>query len=320
MMKTFRSISALGSLALALGVMAGPAAAQAQFDYQEIVYPGAQDTQVFGVNAKGNVVGNGIADPDTYPFVYAPKNGTFSDLAPLAGFANTSVLDINDRGIIVGSVVSLDRTALSGFIRDKDGGFTVFDHPDAVSNTSPRAVNIQGLVTGYRDSADSILPDNGFIYDPKTGTFIDIVPSLFTIAQGINAEGNVVGSAVFWPADDPCSTEPTGSPATVRYGWVRTTDGSVTYFSVNGLRTSARGINNSGTVAGFVQYPGTPMGKGFVTELDGTQCQMITIADEDLLTFPGAFFTIAHGVTPSGAVVGWYEDEFGLGGFIATPE
>ena len=304
-------------IALAAALLVWPLAAQAQYEYVSIDYPGGVDTQVFGVNNRGIVVGNAVSEPDTFPFIYASKKGDFTDLAPLAGFSATAVLGINDSGVTVGSVVSLDGTTRSGFIRDQAGNFTVFDHPAAVSNTSPRAVNIRGLVTGYRDSTDDqFAPENGFIYDPKNGSFIDIVPSLFTIAQGINAKGDVVGSAVFWADDDPCGTVSAG---TARYGWVRTTDGNLTYFSVNGLRTSARGITNTGTVVGFVQDGLSITGKGFVTELDGTQCQMITIANEDLLAFPGAFFTIAHGVTLSGVIVGWYEDEFGLGGFIATP-
>jgi uncharacterized membrane protein len=319
-MKTFRSKLALSLSALALGVMAGPAAVQAQYDYQEIDYPGAPDTQVFGINDRGNVVGNGISDPDTFPFVHAPKKGTFTDLAPLAGYANTSVLGINDLGDMVGSVVSLDKTTQSGFIRDRNGDFTVFDHPNAVSFTQARAVNNVGLVTGFRDDIGVL--GAGFIYEPETGTFTDLIPtSVFTIAQGITSKGDIVGSAVFLPADDPCGTQPPGPADSVRYGWVRTTDGNVTYFDVNGLRTSARGITESGTVAGFVQYPFTVNGKGFVTELDGTQCQRITIADEELLEFPGAYFTIAHGMTHSGKVVGWYEREPGIiGGFIATPK
>ena len=319
-MKTLRLILALNLSAVAVGLMAGPMVAQAQYDYLSIDYPGGGDTQVFGVNRRGHVVGNGIIDSETFPFVYASKKGTFTDVAPLAGYSSTSVLGTNDRGDMVGSVVSLDGLTTSAFIRDNDGNITVFDHPDAVSFTQARAVNNDGLVTGFRN--DISVLGAGFIYEPETGTFTDLIPtSVFTIAQGITSKGDIVGSAVFLPDDDPCGTQPPGLADSVRYGWVRTTDGNVTYFDVNGLRTSARGITNSGVIAGFVQYPFTNMGRGFVTELDGTQCQAITIAEEDLLEFPGAFFTIAHGVTQSGDVVGWYERELGIiGGFIATPQ
>lgn len=319
-MKTFRSILALILSALALGVMAGPAIAQVQYDYQEINYPGAPDTQVFGINNRGNVVGNGINDPDTFPFVYESKKRTITDVAPLAGFASTSVLGINDRGVMVGSVVSLDGST-HGFIRDNDGNFTVFDHPDADTFTQARGINNNGLVTGFRD--DIVYPEyqlegfTGFIYDFETGTFTDIVPSLFTIAQGITESGDVVGSAIFLPEDDPCQTS---NGLTIRYGWLRTADGTVIYFDVNGRRTSARDISESGAIAGFVSDIDTANAHGFVVKLDGSQCQSITINDSDLLAPPGAQLTFSQGIKKNGEVVGWYSDGTNNHGFIATPQ
>ena len=313
-MKTFRLILALNLLAVAVGLMAGPIVAQAQYDYLSIDYSGGVATQVFGINNRGNVVGNGINDPDTFPFVYSPKKGTITDVAPLAGYSRTSVLGINGRGDIVGSVVKDGITR--GFIRDKNGNFTVFGHREAVSFTQARGINNDGLVTGYRDGPGQLV--FGFIYDSETGTFTDIVPSLFTIAQGITASGDVVGSAIFFKADDPCP--PSADETTVRYGWLRSADGAVIYFDVNGRRTSARGITNSGTIAGFVSDIGTVNAKGFVVDLDGSQCQSITIAEGDLFAPPGAEMTFLQGIKPSGAVVGWYDDGTYIHGFVATPQ
>lgn len=308
--------------AFAAALLAGPIAAQAQYDYQQIDYPGVPDTQVFGVNDRGSVVGNGHSDPDTFPFVYSSKKGTFTDVAPLAGYSSTSVLGTNNRGDMVGSVVSLDGLTTSGFIRDKFGNFTVFDHPDAVSFTQARGVNNKGLVTGFRDDLDDqFAAENGFIYDSETGTFTDIVPSLFTLAHGITSRGDVVGSAVFYYADDPCP--PSSVDVTVRYGWLRTVNGAVTYFDVNGRRTSARGISDRGTIAGFVSDIGTTgidNAKGFVVDLDGSQCQSITIDDGDLLAPLGAQITLLQGIKKSGEVVGWYFDGTYNHGFIATPQ
>jgi hypothetical protein len=308
--------------AFAAAQLAGPIAAQAQYDYQEIDYPGAPDTQVFGVNDRGSVVGNGNTDPNTFPFVYSLQTGTFIDVAPLAGYSSTVVFGTNNRGVMVGSVVSLDGLTTSGFIRDNNGNFTVFDHPDADSFTQARGVNIKGMVTGLRDDPDDqFAPENGFIYDSENDTFTDIVPSLFTLAHGITSRGDVVGSAVFFKADDPCP--PSSDETTVRYGWLRTVNGAVIYFDVNGRRTSARGITDSGTIAGFVSDIGTTStvaAKGFVVNLDGSQCQSITIADGDLLAPPGAELTFLQGIKKSGEVVGWYSDGTNNHGFVATPQ
>lgn len=298
-------------------LVAGPLVAQAQgYDYESVDYPGASTTNLFGVNNRGDAVGNGFVDPDNLPFVFDTKDGTFTNFALVAGFDSISVIGISDSGVVVGSVVDDSAGIESGLILDQNGTVTVFDHPLAFNFTQARAVNNQGLVTGYRGADGPFEAAAGFIYNPKTDTFTDIVPSLFTIAQGINSKGDVVGHAIFLPTDDPCDT---GAPGTARHGWVRTKDGKVTYFIVNGQRTSARGISDSGTVVGFVTDPFTGVTKGFVTELDGTQCQAITIADEALLQFPGAIETFVQGITNSGVVVGSYRDEFGIGGgFVAT--
>lgn len=305
---------------IALGTLGAPMLVQAQgaYDYESINFPGSTFDQVFGINDRGDVVGNGTISPDNIPYVYDSKMGAFTNVAPVAGFDDTAVLGISDNGVLVGSV--FDGSVDSGLIIDQTGASTVFDHPDAVLFTQARGVNNQGLVTGFRDDAnDQFAQENGFIYDSKTGTFTDIVPSIFTIAQGINSRGDVVGNAVFndaFGAPDPCGS----SNTFVRHGWLRTGDGSVTYFSVNGGATSARGITDSGTIAGFVNDPGSGLIKGFVVELDGSQCQSFTIADADLLHFPGAVDTFVGGIKNSGEVVGGYDDGTTSLGYIARPQ
>lgn len=305
---------------LAFGLLFGSIVARAQgYDYESIDYPGASDTQIFGVNDRGDAVGNGFIDPDVFPFVYDTRKGTVTNVAPVAGFDDTALLGIADSGDLAGSVFQNDTGIESGLILDKNGAATVFDHPDAVNFTLARAISTPGLVTGFRDSPDPNTFGAGFLYDPRSGTFTDIVPSFFTLAQGINARGQVVGSALFLNEDDPCATG--GPSGSVHYGWLRTTDGNVTYFTVNGKRTRARGITDSGTITGWFSDPDTGDVKGYVAELDGTQCQDITIAEADLLVFPGATETSPQGITNSGKVVGNYLDDVGAShGFVATPQ
>lgn len=259
-----------------------------------------------------------ICQVDKCRLLLYSKKGGFTNVTPVAGFDDTAVLGISDKGVLVGSV--FDGSVDSGLIIDQNGASTVFVHPDAVSFTQARGVNNKGLVTGFRDDAnDQFAPENGFIYDPKTDTFTDIVPSIFTIAQGINSWGDVVGSAIFdgnFGAPDPCGS----SDPFVRRGWLRTQVGSVTYFSVNGGATSARGITDLGTIAGFVNDPGSGLTKGFVVELDGSQCQSFTIADADLLHFPGSSGTFVGGIKESGDVVGNYNDGSTQFGYIARPQ
>ncbi len=299
---------------LAAGLLAGPMVAQADFEFELVDHPGAPDTQVFGINDRGDVVGSGNTNVATLPFVFAAKKGTFTDVAPMAG-ADTSVLGINDPGIMVGSV---DNDA---FIRDKNGNYAVFSHPDAVSFTQARAVNNKGLVTGFRDHLNLGGTIYGFIHDPKSDTYTDIIPPgdhARSIAQGINSKGEVVGSAFFLDADDPCGDS--GPFGFVRKGWHRAKDGTVTYFTVNGSpRTAARGINDSGTIVGFAPDPADGKTKGFKVELDGSQCQAITVASGDLLDIPAFDALFAQGITNSGVSVGQVNDA-NSHGFIARPE
>jgi hypothetical protein len=306
-------------LIFVLGLVVGPMPtdAQAEYTYQTVEYPGALATQVFGINGRGDVVGIASDEENCFPFVYDPKKATFTDVAPVAGYDCTSLLGISDSGFLVGAVDTDEPYWRRGLILDNEGNATVFDHPDAISETVPRGINNDGLVTGYRDGdldeGEGLL--NGFIYDPETNAFTDIVPSALTIAQGINSKGDVVGSSVFVDgiAPDPC-----GGADFMRYGWLRTTDGNVIYFDVNGWSTTARGITDSGTIAGWAVDPDTDIAKSFVTELDGTQCQSINIPVADLLAYPGGSFTAAQGIKNSGEIVGNELD--GLLGFIATPQ
>lgn len=307
------------SVLVALGLLAGPMAVHGAYEYESISYPGSESDQVFGINNRGDVAGIGTIAPNKIPYVYNIKKRTFTDVSPVSGYQFTSVLGISDKGVLAGHVS--DGSTDSGLIINKKGKVTVFDHPDALTATRARGVNNKGMVSGFRDDPNDqfSLPDNGFIYDSKKGTFIDIVPSLFTIAHGINNRGEVVGSATFngdFDVPDPCGS----NEGFVRRGWLRTKGGTVTYFIVNGGRTSARGISDSGVIAGFVTDPFSGLDKGFVVELDGSQCQSFTIDEADLLHFPGADATYPSGIKNSGEVIGNYFVGSKQVGFIARPQ
>jgi hypothetical protein len=151
---------------LALGLLAGPIAAQAQYDFEQIDYPWTPDTRVFGISNRADVAGFGSTDLDSFPFVYDSKKGTFTDVAPIAGFDDARVLGISDTGVLVGSVYDDDLGEDSGLIIHKDGSTTVFDHPDSVSFTQARGVNHQGLVTGLTDDLNGITVASSTIPKP----------------------------------------------------------------------------------------------------------------------------------------------------------
>ncbi len=87
---------------LTSGLLAAPMVALADYEFELVDHPGTPNTQVLGINDRGDVVGNGFFDDtDSYPFVYASKKGTLTDVAPKVG-AVTSVWGISDSGVIAG--------------------------------------------------------------------------------------------------------------------------------------------------------------------------------------------------------------------------
>ena len=95
--------------------------------------------------------------------------------------------------------------------------------------------------------------------------------------------------------------------------------GVLSFFVVNGWPTRARDISDSGAIVGW-STDNAPLVRtvGFVTEVDGTQCQSITIPESELLSFPGIDLTTAQSIKNSGEVVG--NDFEANVSFIATPQ
>jgi uncharacterized membrane protein len=296
--------------------------AQAEWHFKVLDYPAATDTQVFGINNHGTVVGSGFFFGEqvywSAAFTYDSRKQVFTPLPPPPLFDESDLAGIADSGVMVGSVYKLSNEPPEptqyGFTLSKDGKYRLFSHPGSIYFTGPRAINEKGLVTGWCDNSDPNTGTNGFIYDPRKGTFLDIVPSWQTIAQGINSRGDVVGSA-YLPEGTACadtSACPEGS-----YGWLRSKKGAITYFRVNGSDTSARGLSESGHITGFVADAGSSA--GFVTTLAGLPYESLTIAPEHLLKMPG-MGVFPQAMTYDGrTIVGIVVDmNSTMHGFIAT--
>ena len=300
--------------AVLAGSLLAPVAAQAgEYVFTQIDYPGATQTQVFGINNRGEVVGNGLSTVSS-PFIYKWEDGTFTDVPPVAPDMSTSVLAINDAHVLAGSAVDPSGGFQSAVVIRTDGTYELFTHPDAFVLTQARGINDRGIVTGYRDALDGTTI--GFVWRPTTGTFIDIVPSTMTLAHGINTAGEIVGSAVL-EEGDACP----GSAAD-SFGWVRGTDGSVRYFRVNGHFTQARGINDRGVIAGTITDD-AGLRRGFTARLLGSEpCQAVKIPPARLIQFPGWDATILEGISNTGVIAGIVLNNIdGLQhGFVAVPQ
>ena len=258
-----------------------PAFASAEYVVNRIDYVDpdtgakANFTQFWAANSSGQVVGLASFDNDvtTFTFVYDPASGNYLRVPLPPGFDNVqnfaTVTGINDAGVMVGSTFEITNTEVGfltrGFIL-VNGTYTFFAHP-AWANTTARTISNptpqfpQGFVVGYVDNNFVDFTNEataGFVFDVAKSAFatLDGANSLFTIAHGQNAAGQITGSAieldevtfrtrqrgfVFMPnaAGDPFS------------------GGSTSYFQINGLRTLARGITRNGTIVAATRDAGT---------------------------------------------------------------
>lgn len=267
-----------------------PAVASAAYVYNTITYPGAVFTDVRGLNNDGQIVGYASLDGVNF-FAFSYEAGVYTPL-PATVFP-VSAHGVNDSGVIIGSANN-GFGPTQGFIFNA-GTYAFFSRP-GWEHTFGRMIGNSGLITGY--SEDSVTGASaGYIYNPFTSTYTDISPlgSLFTIAQGINAAGQVVGSAIL--------------PGSGANGFLREPGGAITLFQIGSAPTRARGINDMGLITGFMNV-GTVI-QGFVGNSGGFQTLMV----------PGADNTIPEAINNAGQVAGLYHTGGGTvtHGFIATP-
>src|SRR3546814_2305248 len=142
-------------------------------------------------------------------------------------------------------------------------------------------MSADGLVTGYAED-DGFTLSRGFIYDPVTGSFTDIIApgAVQVIAQGINDAHQVVGSAYGAVVESFLR-----DPAT----------GALTMFQIEGRPTRARGINNAGLITGF-HTDATGRVATFVAQSGGYQLLTINASDD----------TIGEAINAAGQVSGLF--------------
>jgi hypothetical protein len=305
-----------------------------QIDYTDPVTSAvALTTTLWGNNNNGKVIGNASYDPTgatSFTFIYDPSTGNFTPITPPPGVDPSLVgaISINDSDDVTGTLFDTVGGG-QGFILS-GGVYTFFSEP-GWSATVPRtisnhtALHPQGLVSGYSYNFDPVTGNTGdftgFIYDPVAHTFIDLpsTVSFFTIAQGLNIAGQVVGhvsNTAPLPRFSGFLYTPSSSDPML--------GGSVALFQVNGFPTKARGINDHGILAAAVyDVPGTGATHAYVGTSLGYQLIDIPSAVGPGCATPGVFpGSFPEGLNNAGQVTGILTDNSGAcvqHGFIATP-
>jgi uncharacterized membrane protein len=274
-----------------------------------------QTAQVFGINNSGQIAGlfaSNAATGNQQAFIYSA--GAFTPLSGPAGALGASAFAISDAGLVVGSFYNTREVdpATGESVKGPDQGF-IFNGTSYLSLNAPGAVTTQlravspngRYVSGY--STDSAGAAKGFVFDRNTSTFTNVggPNSLFTIAQGVNDAGVVVGSDQLSPA--------AGLQRRVGFTYNLATSTRTDYSFAGYSRTSFRGIDASGRLAGWLNgtdAAGMPTTVGFV----GTPSSF------EVFTVPGAATTFVQSINNAGVLVGSYADAAGLSyAFVATP-
>jgi len=160
----------------------------------------------------------------------------------------------------------------------------------------------------------------GFIYDPATAASatINTVDSFITFMHGQNALGQIVGN--IFADGSSLAFGRWGTMFTPTTGVDPMLGGTISYFRVNDMRTSARGINDNGLIAAAVQDA-----TGSTQTYVGTSgsFQLVNVPGSTGPACPDSFFlpgTFPEHITNAGQVFGQATDSACIQhGFIATP-
>ncbi len=314
-MKRFKLVThmrAVASTLLAAGLVAGcestapvepelglsnvPAAANLPADaygYTVFDVPGATNTYLFRMNARGDLAGTYNDASGTHGFLQ--RKGDRLQTINVEGAIATQVRGVNDRGDVVGFYSEAGK--LHGFLLGVDG-YTVIDYPDA-NGTRLWAINARGEISGEFQAA---VGGAWQAFTLRHGTFtaIDVPGANMSAGYGIDNQGDVVGHF----------TKP-GSSKMIGYRLASGTFSTFAHPLSGDMMSCAQGIGVHGEVVGHYLDPEADQVFGWVW-VDGEFVATLQV--------PAAIDTYATSITPAGVIAGYHFDENWVShGFIATP-
>lgn len=264
----------------------------AGYRYTAINVPDALSTEVYRINARGDVVGTFRDVGGMHGFML--RRGQF-ETVDVPGAAATALRGINERGQVVGFYN--DAGTVRGFLMDQTG-ITTFNYPGAVG-TQLWDINARGEISGAFQPAPGA-QWLGFRWRDGTFTPLALPDETMSAGFGIDAHGTVVGHyRVIGDAK--------------MYGFVAREGEDpihLNYPAAN-LMSCAMGTGPHGQVLGHWWDAGDDVVYGYVWQ-DGKFV--------GTLRYPEAPDTYPTSMSPSGVVVGYYLDaDWVARGFMADP-
>lgn len=178
-----------------------------------------------------------------------------------------------------------------------DLGVNAF-HPDfTFDRSSARGLSENGLITGIlSESGNPVFSQRAFVWNPGTGSYTTVINpptsgSGFTIGNGINNAGRVVGDCYF-------EVIPGDPSSAVFRGFHHSGSLTVIAPSGSGDITSATAVNNNGLVTGFTNTTGSGPGVAY------TYNSSTDTYSDILPTFASGTNATGQAVSDSGHVAG----------------
>jgi probable HAF family extracellular repeat protein len=188
------------------------------------------------INDSGEIVGQFGADPQIHGFLLAHEKLTQID-APYEGAVGTQTSGINNAGVIVGTWYTASGTA-GGMFMWHHGAFTQIPADPGTSNPEATAINNGGDIVGGLDDSNGV--GHGFLLHDGVYSLIDPPGSLYTIVNGINDSGAIVGQY--------CTTQDCKQTALQGFTFMNGTYTTINY--PDAIATSLNDINDAGVVVG----------------------------------------------------------------------
>ncbi len=274
-------------------VLAEAAHGQTGYQYIPVDFPGALSTQVFGIDARGNVVGQHSVSPPGGPVAVVYRgfvrlsDGTYRTLDDPANHVQGSANGLSDSGVVVGTY---SNDGFKSFIFSK-GQFQTFGIGD--DETLVTGISTDNQIVG------TVTPESIGFYRSASGA-INKLPTIGgenIQPAAVNRRGVIVGSYYT-------------QTATQEKGFILPPGGTAQLVLYPGSSSTwLTGISDQGTIAGYASSA-PENSNGFI----------LRNGSFEMLAFPGSAQTRTGGINASGVVAGSYFDANSVvHGFIAVP-